>query len=125
MVLDPERYIYILGHLLVSIRANIMVLRNDHLCHTIDYVSIASRLTLCPQLFYHYNISFLFVKFMIVFYHVRLTSDITQVLFVFYALCNIWTVSSVGRASALHAEGRRFKPCTVHQISKLGDLISK
>lgn len=27
---------------------------------------------------------------------------------------SFWTVSSDGRASASHAEGRRFNPCTVH-----------
>ena len=30
----------------------------------------------------------------------------------------LWKVSSVGRASALQAEGHRFEPCTFHQGKK-------
>jgi hypothetical protein len=28
----------------------------------------------------------------------------------------MWVISSVGRASALHAEGRRFEPVITHQL---------
>ena len=37
----------------------------------------------------------------------------------------LWKVSSVGRASALQAEGHRFEPCTFHQGINLRDLIPK
>ena len=34
-------------------------------------------------------------------------------------------VSSVGRASALQAEGHRFEPCTFHQIADLAHLVER
>ena len=35
----------------------------------------------------------------------------------------IWGVSSVGRASALQAEGHRFEPCTPHQTVSITNLV--
>ncbi len=32
--------------------------------------------------------------------------------------CNIWRISSAGRASALQAEGRRFEPVILHHICR-------
>src|SRR6267378_1870410 len=34
----------------------------------------------------------------------------------------VWAVSSVGRAPALHAGGRKFEPCTAHDASISGVL---
>ena len=34
-------------------------------------------------------------------------------------------VSSVGRASALHAECRQFEPVTTHQIAGLAQLVER
>jgi hypothetical protein len=37
--------------------------------------------------------------------------------------CNVWAVSSVGRAAALHAACRGFEPLTAH-VLKLNDPLS-
>ena len=45
-----------------------------------------------------------------------------QAVFILY---NLWGVSSVGRASALQAEGRWFDPSTLHWTISLTDRISR
>ena len=34
-----------------------------------------------------------------------------------------WRISSVGRASALQAEGHRFEPCILHFLESLAQLV--
>ena len=35
-----------------------------------------------------------------------------------------WTVSSAGRASGLHPEGREFNPLTVHSFRDVAQLVA-
>lgn len=45
-------------------------------------------------------------------------------IFVCHTVIDDWGLSSVGRASALQAEGRRFDPCSLHQ-KKLKNFFGK
>ena len=38
-------------------------------------------------------------------------------------LTRSWVFSSVGRATALQAVGRRFDPCNTHQVSRYGAVV--